>query len=37
MISELVRRVDPTHTTILSMEMQRGIVGDLARFQGPAA
>ena len=36
MISELVRRVDPTHTTILSMEMQRGIVGDLARFQGPA-
>ena len=36
MISELVRRVDPAHTTILSMEMQRGIVGDLARFQGPA-
>ena len=36
MNSELARRVDPAHTTILSMEMQRGIVGDLARFQGPA-
>ncbi len=33
---ELFERVDPAHTTILSMEMQRGIVGDLARFQGPA-
>lgn len=32
----LARRVDPAHTTILSMEMQRGIVGDLARFVGPA-
>ncbi len=34
--AELARRVDPAHTTILSMEMQRGIVGDLARFAGPA-
>lgn len=33
---ELLERVDPAHTTILSMEMQRGIVGDLARFAGPA-
>ena len=32
----LARLVDPAHTTILSMEMQRGIVGDLARFAGPA-
>ncbi len=36
MNDELARRVDPAHTTILSMEMQRGIVGDLARFAGPA-
>lgn len=36
MNDELGRRVDPAHTTILSMEMQRGIVGDLARFAGPA-
>jgi nicotinamidase-related amidase len=33
---ELALRVDPGHTAILSMEMQRGIVGDLARFKGPA-
>ena len=36
MTETLVQRVDPAHTTILSMEMQRGIVGDLARFVGPA-
>lgn len=36
MNDELARRVDPAHTTLLSMEMQRGIVGDLARFAGPA-
>ncbi len=36
MSGELARRIDPAHTTLLSMEMQRGIVGDLARFPGPA-
>lgn len=36
MNEELARRIDPAHTTVLSMEMQRGIVGDLARFPGPA-
>lgn len=35
MSSELARRVDPAHTTILSMEMQRGIVGDLSRYEAP--
>jgi nicotinamidase-related amidase len=33
---ELASLVDPQHTTILCMEMQRGVVGDLARFRGPA-
>jgi hypothetical protein len=33
---ELAIRVDPGHTAILSMEMQRGIVGDVARVMGPA-
>jgi nicotinamidase-related amidase len=28
--------VDPSRTSILVMEMQRGVVGDLARFPGPA-
>ncbi len=32
---ELASLVDPKHTTILCMEMQRGVVGDLARFSGP--
>lgn len=27
--------VRPEHTAILCMEMQRGVVGDLARFDGP--
>ena len=27
--------VDPRHTTVLCMEMERGVVGDLARFPGP--
>ncbi len=27
--------VDPKHTTVLCMEMERGVVGDLARFPGP--
>lgn len=36
MNDELARRIDPAHTTVLSMEMQRGIVGNLARFAGPA-
>lgn len=35
MDEEMRRRVDPAHTTILSMEMQRGIVGDLSRYQAP--
>lgn len=32
---ELAELVDPKHTTILCMEMERGVVGDLARFPGP--
>lgn len=32
---ELLERVDPAHTAILSMEMQRGIVGDLSRYPAP--
>ncbi len=32
----LASLVAPAHTTILVMEMQRGVVGDLARFAGPA-
>ena len=36
MNAELSARVDPAHTTILSMEMQRGIVGDLSRYRAPA-
>ena len=32
----LIELVDPAHTTLLVMEMQRGVVGDLARFEGPA-
>jgi len=28
--------IAPEHTTIIGMEMQRGVVGDLARFEGPA-
>ena len=28
--------VAPAHTAIVEMEMQRGVVGDLARFAGPA-
>jgi nicotinamidase-related amidase len=36
MDAELRKRVDPAHTTILSMEMQRGIVGDLSRYPAPA-
>ena len=32
---EFASLVDPLHTTILCMEMQRGVVGDLARFSGP--
>lgn len=35
MDTELFARVDPAHTTILSMEMQRGIVGDLSRYEAP--
>ena len=35
MEAELARRVDPAHTTILSMEMQRGVVGDLSRYAAP--
>jgi nicotinamidase-related amidase len=35
MDAELTRRVDPAHTTILSMEMQRGVVGDLSRYPAP--
>lgn len=35
MDSGLARRVDPAHTTILSMEMQRGVVGDLSRYPAP--
>lgn len=35
MNAELFARVDPAHTTILSMEMQRGIVGDLSRYEAP--
>ena len=35
MNAELSARVDPAHTTILSMEMQRGIVGDLSRYEAP--
>ena len=27
--------VDPRHTTILYMKMERGVVGDRARFPGP--
>ncbi|MCR9096426.1 MAG: cysteine hydrolase [bacterium] len=27
--------VDPRHTAVLCMEMERGVVGDLARFPGP--
>ena len=32
---DLKELVDPKHTTILAMEMERGVVGDLARFPGP--
>lgn len=32
----LVGLVAPAHTAIIGMEMQRGVVGDLARFEGPA-
>lgn len=32
---ELEALVDPGHTTVLCMEMERGVVGDLARFPGP--
>jgi nicotinamidase-related amidase len=32
---ELEELVDPGHTTVLCMEMERGVVGDLARFPGP--
>lgn len=35
MDAELFARVDPRHTTVLSMEMQRGIVGDLSRYAAP--
>lgn len=31
----LMAQVDPRHTTVLSMEMQRGIVGDLSRYAAP--
>jgi nicotinamidase-related amidase len=33
---DLAELVDPNHTTVLTMEMERGVVGDLARFSGPA-
>lgn len=33
---DLATLADPAHTTVLTMEMERGVVGDLARFQGPA-
>ena len=33
---DLATLVDPAHTTVLTMEMERGVVGDLARFTGPA-
>jgi nicotinamidase-related amidase len=32
---QLEALVDPRHTTVLCMEMERGVVGDLARFPGP--
>ena len=32
----LAALVAPEHTTIIGMELQRGVVGDLARFEGPA-
>jgi nicotinamidase-related amidase len=32
---DLDKLVDPKHTTVLCMEMERGVVGDLARFPGP--
>lgn len=32
---QLAELVDPKHTTVLCMEMERGVVGDLARFPGP--
>ncbi len=32
---ELPDLVRPEHTTVLCMEMERGVVGDLARFPGP--
>ena len=32
---ELENLVDPKHTAVLCMEMERGVVGDLARFPGP--
>ena len=32
----LASLVHPGHTTVIGMEMQRGVVGDLARFEGPA-
>jgi nicotinamidase-related amidase len=34
-MTALASRVDPALTTILSMEMQRGIVGDLSRYAAP--
>jgi nicotinamidase-related amidase len=33
---DLATLVEPGHTTVLTMEMERGVVGDLARFTGPA-
>jgi nicotinamidase-related amidase len=33
---DLAELVHPEHTTVLTMEMERGVVGDLARFAGPA-
>ena len=32
---KLQELVDPMHTTVLCMEMERGVVGDRARFPGP--
>jgi nicotinamidase-related amidase len=33
---DLAELVHPDRTTVLTMEMERGVVGDLARFTGPA-
>jgi nicotinamidase-related amidase len=33
---ELATLVDPRHTTVLCMEMERGVVGDLCTVPGPA-